>query len=273
MVRLGARPASSSPASNACSAEVRPRPRASSGRRYDGGVVIRLLRIEDFLLAGWSAIGVPLVAASGAGELLEFGGELSLPAGLIQLGAVVAAIVAVATRPSVQPPLAPQPFERTQGALFGPLILAVTLVSASASDHLGLDIEGLVSGVGFVAIFGAFMLGNRLPVVDARLRRALVLPFVLVCAGIFDAFTADLLAGVNLIDLVRAAALEETGFGLFILTMVTAALGAFYAALVAAPRQLADADPDPGCVLWPIRFVLFLVSSAIGIGWLTALAM
>jgi hypothetical protein len=233
-------------------------------------VVIRLLRIEDFLLAGWSAVGVPLVALSGAGELLEFGGEPDLMAGLVQLGSVVAAIVAIATRPSAPAPLAPQPFQQAQGALMGPLIMSVTLVAVSASDHLALGIDGLVGGVGLIAIFGAFIFGDHLPVIDARLRRALVLPFVLVCAGIFDAFTADLLADVNLIDLVRAAALEETGFGLFIVTMVTAALGTFYAALVAAPRQLAD--PMPGCAPWPIRFVLFLVSSAIGIGWLTALA-
>jgi hypothetical protein len=234
-------------------------------------MLLRLLRVEDFVLAGWSAIGVPLVAVSGAGQLLQFGGEPSVPAGLIQLGAVIAAIVAVATRPSkTQVVVPPQPpFGGNLGAFFGPLTFAVALVAASASDHLGLAIEGLVSGIGFIVIWGAFMLGHRLPIIDAGLRRALVLPFVLVCAGIFDNFTAQLLGDVNLLELAQAAALEETGFGLFILTMVTAALGMFYFALVAAPRQLAD--PDPGCAAWPIRFAVFLVSSAIGIGWLTAI--
>jgi hypothetical protein len=235
-------------------------------------VLARLLRPEDFVLAGWSAVGVPLVALSGAGQLLRFGGEPSLPAGLIQLVAVIAAIAAVATRPAGQAPLPPAPVANTQAGFFGPLTFAVGLVAASAADHLGLDVEGLVSGIGFIAIWGAFLLGDRLPVIDGRLRRVLVMPFVLVCAGIFDAFSAELLADVDLLELARAAAVEETGFALFILTMLIAALGMFYFALVAAPRQIADAGADGGCALWPIRFVLFLVSSAIGIGWLTALA-
>ena len=233
-------------------------------------MLARLLRVEDFVLAGWSAVGVPLAAISGGEQLLRFGGEPSLPAGLIQLAAVVGAIVAVATRPPGQVPVPGRPpFGGTIGAYFGPLTFAVALVAASASDHLGLNVEGLVSGIGFVIILGAFLLGDRLPVLDARLRRALVMPFVLVCAGIFDGFSAELLADINLLELAQAAAVEETGFALFILTMLTAALGMFYFALVAAPRQIAD--PAPGCAPWPVRFAVFLISSAIGIAWLTAL--
>jgi hypothetical protein len=58
-------------------------------------VLLRLLRVEDVVLAGWSAVGVPLLAVSGAEQLLRFGGERSLPAGLIQLGAVIASALGI----------------------------------------------------------------------------------------------------------------------------------------------------------------------------------
>jgi hypothetical protein len=51
-----------------------------------------------------------------------------------------------------------------------------------------------------------------------------------------------------------------------------AGLAAFYASLVVAPRLLVDPEPADGCLAWPLRFVLYLVSAALGIGWLAALA-
>lgn len=53
--------------------------------------------------------------------------------------------------------------------------------------------------------------------------------------------------------------------------MLVAALAAFYASLVVAPRMLVDPEAIGGCLLWPARFVIYLVSAAVGIGWLTAL--
>jgi len=48
---------------------------------------------------------------------------------------------------------------------------------------------------------------------------------------------------------------------------------AFYASLVVAPRMLVDPEAVAGgCLVWPLRFVLYLVSAALGIGWLAALA-
>jgi len=56
-------------------------------------------------------------------------------------------------------------------------------------------------------------------------------------------------------------------FTSFIVLMVIGALAAFYAMLIVAPRQLAD--PEDAGARWVVRFVLFLVASLAGIGWLT----
>ena len=44
------------------------------------------------------------------------------------------------------------------------------------------------------------------------------------------------------------------------------------ACLVVAPRMLVDPEAIGGCLLWPLLFVLYLVSAALGIGWLAAVA-
>jgi len=64
---------------------------------------------------------------------------------------------------------------------------------------------------------------------------------------------------------------DKTGFGLFVVGMLVAGIGAFYAALVAAPRALILRESVIGCVAWPLRFVVFLLSALLGIGWLSAI--
>jgi hypothetical protein len=120
-------------------------------------------------------------------------------------------------------------------------------------------------------ITAAMVFGDRLPVIDAGVRRALVLPFIAVCAGVFNGFAADILGDLDVGELIAAARVEETGFGLFIVGMLVAGLAAFYAALVVAPRMLVDPEAIGGCLHWPVRFVIYIVSAALGIGWLAAL--
>jgi hypothetical protein len=230
------------------------------------------LRGEDLLLAAWNAGGVPLVAASGLAPILALGDAPHPLAGIVQLLAVVGAIVAIATRPSDANPT-PRPFgSDARLGFIGPLVGAIAFVAGSASAYLGVGVDGLVVGTAFIVIVAAMVLGDRLPVIDAGLRRALILPFILVAAGIFDAFAADILDGLDVGQLLAALTVDETGFGLFVVGMLVAALAAFYASLVVAPRLLVDPDPADGCLAWPLRFVLFLASAALGIGWLAALA-
>lgn len=236
------------------------------------------LRLEDAVLAGWNGAGVPLIVGAGGAlaPVLALGSEPNTFAGLVQLAAVAAAIVAVATRPAGAPPVPPlSGSDGTVGArlaFIGPLVGAVAFVSGSVSAYLGLGIDGLIIAVAFVLITAAMVFGDHLPAVHPTLRRALILPFILVCSGIFNNFAADMLDGLDVGELITAATVDETGFGLFVIGMLVAGLAVFYAALVVAPRVLVSPDEGYGWVVWPLRFVLYLASAVLGIGWLALLA-
>lgn len=230
------------------------------------------LRTEDLLLAAWNAFGVPLVAVSALGPALALGDAPDPGAGIIQLVAVIGAIVAVATRPTGSVASAVPLGTDARLAFYGPLVGAVTFVSGSAAAYLGLGVDGLITGTSFVVITAAMVLGDRLPVIDAGLRRALVLPFIAVCAGVFNGFAAEILGDLDVGQLIASLTVDETGFGLFVVGMLVAALAAFYAALVVAPRMLVDPEAIGGCMLWPLRFVLYLLGAALGIGWLAIAA-
>jgi hypothetical protein len=229
------------------------------------------LAAEDLALAAWNAAGVPLVALSSAAPVLALGDAPDPVAGWGQLLAVIAAITAIATRPSGSPLPASGVARSEAGyALIGPLIFSISFVAGSASTYLGLDVEGAVVGVGFIVIIGAVVFADRLPTIDARLRRVLLFPFVMVCAGIFDGFVAQLLGDLDVGGLIASLSVDQTGFGLFVVTMLLGALAVFYAGLVVAPRVLAAPEARAGCVVWPARFALFVISAVLGIGWLTA---
>ena len=146
------------------------------------------LRTEDLLLAAWNAVGVPLVAVSVLGPVLTLGDEPDPVAGLVQMLAVLGAIVAVATRPTGSIPSAEPLGTDGRLAFYGPLVGAVAFVAGSASAYLGLGIDGFVVGTSFLIITAAMVFGDRLPVIDAGLRRALVIPFIAVCGGVFNGF-------------------------------------------------------------------------------------
>jgi hypothetical protein len=229
------------------------------------------LRSEDLLLAAWNAVGVPLVAISGLAPVVALGDAPDPVAGVIQLVAVVGLITAVVTRPTGSVP-SPEPLGTdARLAFYGPLVGAVAFVSGSVSAYLGLGIDGLIVGTSFIVITAAMIFADRLPVIDAGLRRALVVPFIAVCAGVFDGFAADILGDLDVGQLIGSLTVDGTGFGLFIVGMLVAALAFFYAALVVAPRMLVDPEAIEGCLMWPVRFVLYLVSAALGIGWLTVI--
>ena len=230
------------------------------------------LAAEDFALAAWNVGAVPLVSLGGFGQIVQLGDAPDPVAGWIQLVAVLAAIVAIATRPSGTPlPTVQTGTIDARFAFIGPLVFAIMFVAGSASSYLGLNLEGAVVGTAFVVIVAAMVLGDRLPTIDATLRRALLVPFVLVCAGIFDGFAAQLLGDINVADLITSLRVDQTGFGVFVVGMLLAGLAVFYAGLVVAPRALATPETRAGCLVWPARFALFVVSAVLGISWLTAI--
>jgi hypothetical protein len=227
------------------------------------------LRAEDFILAAWNLVGVPVVATTALGPILSLGDTPDSIAGIIQLIAVLGLIVAVATRPTRSVAGVSPLGTDARLAFYGPLVGAVAFVSGSASAYLGLGIDGLVVGSSFIVITAAMVFADRLPVMDAGLRRAIVLPFIAVCAGVFNGFAADIVGDLDVGTLITSLRVDETGFGLFIVGMLIAALAFFYASLVVAPRMLVDSEAIDGCLIWPVRFVLFVISAALGVGWLT----
>jgi hypothetical protein len=229
-------------------------------------------RAEDLLLAGWNAAGVPLLAAGTLAPVLALGDEPDPVAGIVQLVAVIGAIVAIATRPTGRTPAESKLLGQARLGFMGPLVGAIAFVSGSASAYLGFGIDGLATGTAFIAIIAAMVLGDRLPVINAGVRRAMIVPFILVSAGVFNGFAADILDGLDVGELVSSLTVDGTGFGLFIVGMLVAGLAFFYASLVVAPRMLVDPEIGEGCLVWPARFVLYLVSAVLGIGWLTVLA-
>lgn len=231
---------------------------------------MRHLRPEDAVLAAWNALGVPLVALSTLRPVVELGSEPHLLAGVIQLVAVVGAIVAIATRPTGSGPDGlPVPTFGMLTVVIGPLIGGIAFVAGSASTYLGVALDGPVIGIAFLAAVAVMAFGDHLPVLEAGIRRLLVVPFILVTAGIFNGFAADLLTGLDLRLLTSATLSEEGGLFLFFAIMLLGGLAFFYAALVAAPRILADPEHSG---FWPLRFVAYVVSAVLGIGWLAVLA-
>jgi hypothetical protein len=230
---------------------------------------MRRLRLEDGVLAAWNALGVPLLAGGALGPLIELGEEPNLVAGVVQLLAVIGAIVAIATRPAGSVPAGRSgPTTGLVMAIGGPLVGGVAFVAGSASTYLGLELDGLVIGIAFLAMVAAMAFGDRLPVLDLSLRRLFVTPFILVSAGIFNGFAAEILEGLDAGLLTGASFSAEGGLILFLGIMLLGGVGAFYAALVAAPRMLADPEHAS---FWPVRFALYLVSALFGIGWLTVI--
>jgi len=45
-----------------------------------------------------------------------------------------------------------------------------------------------------------------------------------------------------------------------------------HTSLVVAPRLLVGVEEAGGCLVWPMRFLLFIVSALLGIGWLAAIS-
>lgn len=230
------------------------------------------LRTEDLLLAAWNAAGIPILAAGSLSPILALGDAPDPVAGVVQLVAVIGAIVAIATRPSGVSQREAQFIGQARLAFMGPLVGAIAFVSGSASAYLGAGVDGLATGTAFLAIIIAMWFGDRLPVLDAGFRRAMIVPFILVSAGVFNGFAADILEDLDVGALIASFTVDGTGFGLFIVGMLVAGLAFFYASLVIAPRSLVDPEAGGGCLVWPLRFILYVVSAILGIGWLSLLA-
>ncbi len=231
------------------------------------------LRAEDGVLAVWTfalpAVGGWFGALASLGPGSIDAGPQPL-VGLAQLAAVVGAIAALLTRPPDQPGVHLGAQDAPRWVICGPLIGGLSLAADGAASNLGLDLGGWFVGVAFLAILVGTMAADRLPVVQPPVRRLFTVPFILVSAAYFNGFAATFLGSIDIGQVAGSFLATDASFAAFVGVLLLGGMAAFYAMFVVAPRELAD--PEDAGYRWVVRFVLFLVSSLAGIGWLAVVA-
>jgi hypothetical protein len=222
------------------------------------------LEAEDVVLGVWNLVAIPVgTAVAGSWQ----GSEPAPLLGLVEVAAVLLAIAAMATRPAV---IEGPAGEFRTWILSGPLVGALALVGQSGAERLGIPGTEVVLGIALLIGLGAIAFGDRLPVVDRGHRRLLVLPLILIAAGVFQDIGTDLVEGLDPGALVAGftsgagVSSQELTLAGLVAGVVVLGSAVFFAMLIVAPRELADPEPRPS--VWLLRFVLFLVSAATGIG-------
>ncbi len=218
------------------------------------------IQLEDVALVAVMVLG-PLLAGSGslADTLLDRQHDPLL--GLFALTAAVGAMVAMATRVPGE-----SRFDESEGRywIIGPFVGAVGLTAGSALELIGVDGGDIVTGPAFIVAVLSVVLADRLPIVERRIRRLLVAPFVLLTGAVFQGLAADLTAALTgLVDLPAIVSHPDAIQLLLLVVVVSLAVSwIFYAMLVFAPRELAD--PGAPTRWWILRFGLFWVSLILG---------
>lgn len=225
-----------------------------------------LMRVEDWLIAGWVAIVSPVMFRSGGGKG-PFDPDQPMQ-GVLRLAAVGAVLVCVvAKRRSVQPGAAAnRPFVTT--AAVGPFVGGLLLVTITG--FVALDVPSTLVTASLLA-GAAGLLAVRLlaPPLALPVRRALVSPFVMVASGMYWTLIGAVVSPGEASTLRRAAMLDLHGM-LLPLGFLVAFSTVFYAMLVYGPRQVAEPEGAPA--VWVLRYLTFAASVALGVGWLSVLS-
>ena len=137
-------------------------------------------------------------------------------------------------------------------AAVGPFVGGLLLVTISGFTALGATNAAIYAALVAVAIV---MVAVRfaVPPLNVPARRGLVAPFVLVAGGLYWSFIA--------------AVSGTRGAPLYFLVAFSAV---YYAMLVYAPRQIAEREGAGWA--WLLRYLAFVVSIVLGIGWLGILS-
>ncbi len=216
-------------------------------------------------MAGWVAIASPILFRAGgdkgpfdAGQPLE---------GLLRLAAVLGVLLCLAARKKDDPG-SPRPASLINRGAVGPLTGALLLVTISAFIALGAPTPVvyailLAAGVGMIAVRFA------VPPVGVLIRRALVSPFVMVAAGLYWTLIEAVVGTPGAAALRRDAPADPHGAELAVVFLV-AFSAVYYAMLIYAPRQIAEREG--GWLEWALRYLAFVASIVLGIGWLSILS-
>lgn len=212
-------------------------------------------------MAGWVAVASPILFRSG-GDKGPFDADQPLQ-GLLRLGAVLCVIVCLAVRRPPEASGKTEPSLLNRGAV-GPLVGGILLVTISGFTALDTP-SGFVVPVLVGAAIVAAVVRFAAPPLPTIARRALVSPFVIVTAGIYWNLIAQLTGGHGF-TITPSQAITDPHTAELILGVLVAFSAVYYAMLIYAPRQIAEREG--GLVEWALRYVLFVVSVFLGIGWL-----
>lgn len=211
------------------------------------------------LLAAVGLFGLPLLGRlMGLGSTQATGLGTPTPlTGAFGLVAVAGVLVCLCTRGAGEP----APFGDGQLTFEGwarfPLIAGVGIVALETLPGLGLDPDPVL-GITLAAIMVSVLGYRWLPVVPVTVRRALVVPMGLLATGAFDQLMGSGLADA-MRELLTGQAPPEAGA---FLPLILGAVAALYAALVAAPRAIAD--PGATWLAWVVRFLFLLAALVTG---------
>jgi hypothetical protein len=227
------------------------------------------LRVEDVLLFGWLVLVQPLIAGLGSGEpFAEFAPEDDSLVGLVYLAAAAAAVVALATRSPGESQFDFESPNSPRSYALWPFMAALALIASIGAENTGIaSAEVAFLPVAAVTVV-SYVFYNKLPTLAPNKRRILMLPCVLVCAGIFNGTMADVLDSVDVGDLFQAAGGDlQALVGVFALLVLFSL--PFYMMFVFAPRQMTESEGT--WPAWAARYGLFLVGAIAGVGWLAVI--
>ena len=237
----------------------------ATGAARAAGVIRRglALRAEDWLLAGWVVLAAPvLVQAGGTAGPFESGHPIT---GLLLLAGFSGALACLATRSSNG---ASSGWSVLDSGAIGPLVGGLLLVGGTAFAELGLDPLAAFYPT-IAAVLALSLLTSHLPVVQTTVRRALVTPYLLSAGGIFWTVVHTVTAGMDLRPQFGTSLAGMSSGVATVLGILTLCAAVYYAMLIYAPRQIAEREGGP--IEWLARFVLFLASVVLGLGWLSLL--
>ncbi len=223
------------------------------------------VKLEDLAMAGWVVVASPVLFRLGgdkgpfdAGQPLE---------GVLRLIAVLGVLLCVAARPA----------PTTQGAgrvsilssaAVGPLTGGLLLVAIGGFTALGLPSSGTLVLL-LVAAAAMVVVRVAIPPLPLLARRLLVSPFVMIAAGIYWSLIAEVTAG-HAFSLTPQLVASDPHAVELIVGFLVAFSAVYFAMLIYAPRQVAEREG--GRVEWLVRYLAFVASILLGIGWLGLLS-
>jgi hypothetical protein len=222
------------------------------------------LRVEDLAIAGWVAIASPLLFRAGGDKgVFDPGQPLE---GLLRLGAVLGVVACLAARRKTEPGSPPTPSLLNRASV-GPFVGGLLLMTISGFTALSAPTAAVYAALLAAAVV-TIAVRFVVPPISVLVRRVLVSPFLMVAGGLYWTLIESVVATPATAALRRAALIDWRSVELPLLFLLAFST-VYYAMLIYAPRQIAEREGSP--IEWMLRYALFVVSIALGIGWLSAL--